>query len=88
MINGIKQLKNLSIPLRLIRVMIIKLFQAKIKLGQRTRAAKTQAIKSLYVSKVIKTNSYDKPQESKQEKLANELYKPFKKPKQIRKVYF
>ena len=31
LINGLKQLKNLSIPQRLIRAMIIKLFQAKIK---------------------------------------------------------
>ena len=30
MINGLKQLKNLSIPQKLIRAMIIKLFQAKI----------------------------------------------------------
>ena len=34
MINGLKQLKNLSIPQRIIRTLIIKLFQAKIKLGQ------------------------------------------------------
>ena len=31
--------------------MIIKLFQAKIKLGQGARAAKTEAIKNLYDSK-------------------------------------
>ena len=31
MINGLKQLKNLSIPQKLIRAMIIKIFQAKIK---------------------------------------------------------
>ena len=43
MINDLKQLKNLSIPQRLIRAMIIILFQAKIKLGQDTRTAKTQA---------------------------------------------
>ena len=72
MINGLKQLKNLSIPQRLIRQFIIRLFQAKIKLGQRTRATKTEAIQNLYVSKGAKTN-----QESKQEKLANELHKPF-----------
>ena len=41
MINGLKQLKNLSVPQRLIRAMIIKLFQAKIKLAQGSRAAKT-----------------------------------------------
>ena len=33
MINGLKQLKNLSIPQRLIRTLIIKLFQAKILVG-------------------------------------------------------
>ena len=86
MINGLKQLKNLSIPQRLIRAMIIKLFQAKIKLGQGARAAKTEAIKNLYNSKQTKTN-----QESKQkirETLAAELHKQFKRPKQLRKVYF
>ena len=65
MINGSKQLKNLSIPQRLIRQLIIRLFQAKIKLGQGTRAAKTEAIKNLFVSKGAKTN-----QESKQEKIS------------------
>ena len=40
MINGLKQLKNLSIPQRLIRQLIIRLFQAKIKLRQGIRAAK------------------------------------------------
>ena len=86
MINGLKQLKNLSIPQRLIRQLIIKIFQAKIKLGQGARAAKTEAIKNLYDSKQTKTN-----QESKQkirETLAAELHKQFKRPKQLRKVYF
>ena len=83
MIIGLKQLKNLSIPQKLIRQLIIKIFQAKIKLGQGARAAKTEAIKNLYDSKQTKTN-----QESKQEKLANELHKQFKRPKQLRKVYF
>ena len=83
MINGLKQLKNLSIPQKLIRQLIIKIFQAKIKLGQGARAAKTEAIKNLYDSKQTKTN-----QESKQEKLTNELHKQFKRPKQLRKVYF
>ena len=83
MINGLKQLKNLTIPQKLIRQLIIKIFQAKIKLGQGARAAKTEAIKNLYDSKQTKTN-----QESKQEKLANELHKQFKRPKQLRKVYF
>ena len=55
MINCLKQLKNLSIPQRLLRAMIIKLFQAKVKLGQGQRAAKTQAIENLYVSKGAKT---------------------------------
>ena len=59
MINGLKQLKNLSIPQKLIRAMIVKLFQAKIKLGQGSRmtesasdgaqrAAKTQAIENIF----------------------------------------
>ena len=56
MINGLKQLKNLSIPQKLIRQLIIKIFQAKIKLGQGARAAKTEAIKNLYNSKQTKTN--------------------------------
>ena len=78
MINGLKQLKNLSIPQKLIRQLIIKIFQAKIltgsqltkseKLGQGARAAKTEAIKNLYDSKQTKTN-----QESKQEKFAKRL---------------
>ena len=59
MINGLKQLKNLSIPQRLIRAMITKLFQAKIKLGQGSRAAKTQAIENLYVSKGAKKEIKD-----------------------------
>ena len=60
MINGLKQLKNLSIPQRFIRTLIIKLFQAKIlaggqlieskKLGQGLpRKAKQEALKKLYV---------------------------------------
>ena len=56
------------------------------KLGQGARAAKTEAIKNLYDSKQTKTN-----QESKQkirETLAAELHKQFKRPKQLRKVYF
>ena len=46
MINGLKQLKNLSVPQRLIRKLIIKLFQAKIKLGQALpKKVKTTSIK-------------------------------------------
>ena len=50
MINGLKQLKNLSIPQRFIRTLIIKLFQAKIKLGQGLprKLQKKKAINSLY----------------------------------------
>ena len=92
MINGLKQLKNLSIPQRLIRQLIIKIFQAKIKLGQGARAAKTEAIKNLYDSKETKTKSYNKSHETKRtsnrETLANELHKQFRRPKQLRKVYF
>ena len=51
MINELKQLKNLSIPQKLIRATIIKLFQAKIKLGQGTRVVKTQAIENLCVQR-------------------------------------
>ena len=97
MINGLKQLKNLSIPQRLIRTLIIKLFQAKIKLGQGTRAAKTEAINNLYNNektkqKLIKTKyaeSRSKIYElDKMIKLANELHKPFRKPPQYSKVSF
>ena len=49
MINGLKQLKNLSIPQKLIRAMVIKLFQAKFKIGvDLSRAAKTQAIEKIF----------------------------------------
>ena len=62
MINGLKQLKNLSIPQRIIRTLIIKLFQAKIKLGQglgrrsspkekRQRLSKQEALKNLMFHK-------------------------------------
>ena len=41
MINGLKQLKNLSIPQKLIRQLIIKIFQAKILTGgQLTKSEK------------------------------------------------
>ena len=83
MINGLKQLKNLSIPQRLIRALIIKLIQAKLKLGQglvstgvdsvirlAPRASKERAINSLYNNeKNIKT----KHELDKVTKLANEL---------------
>ena len=46
MINRLKQLKNLSVPQRLIRAMIIKLFQAKIKLGQGARATNHKQLKT------------------------------------------
>ena len=46
MINGLKELQNLSIPQRLIRTLVINLFKAKIKLGQSLpRASKTKAIR-------------------------------------------
>ena len=58
MTNGLKQLQNLSIPQRLIRLMIIKLFRAKIKLGggerPTQRTAKAQAIDALYKQPVLK----------------------------------
>ena len=121
MINGLKQLQNLSIPQRLIRLMIIKLFRAKIKLGQGARAAKAQAIDALYKQPVLKQEPKpkgrvhgsfketskpksrvgDHPKVSTQTsdvktkyeldkmvKLANELHKLFRKPKQLRKIKF
>ena len=93
MINGLKNVKNLSIPQRLIRAMIIKLFQAKIKLGQRQRDAKTQAIENLYVSKGAKTNSCEETNDNnkligERQRLAEELHKPFRKPPQYSKVNF
>ena len=99
MINGLKQLKNLSIPQRLIRAMIVKLFQTKIKLGQGSRAAKTQAIENLYASKGAKTKlhsnakSKDIPYKlrnelDKRHRLAEELHKLFRKPPQYSKVNF
>ena len=121
MINGLKQLKNLSIPQRLIRTLIIRLFRAKIKLGQGARAAKAQAIDALYKQPVLKQEPKpkgrvhgsfketskpksrvgDHPKVSTQTsdvktkyeldkmvKLANEIHKPFRKPKQLRKIKF
>ena len=116
MINGLKQLKNLSIPQRLVRALIIKLFQAKIKLGQgvavsteadsvmrlprasspkekRQRLSKEKAINRLYNNE--KTDIKTKYELDKMTKLANELHrqrlaeelhKPFRKPKQLRKI--
>ena len=79
--------------------MIIKLFQAKIKLGQGSRAAKTQAIENLYASKGAKTKlhlnekSKDAPYKlrnelDKRHRFAEELHKPFRKPPQYSKVNF
>ena len=55
MIEGLKGLQNLSFPQKLIKFMIVKLFQAKIKLGhgqrpQGPRAAKAQAIERTCIS--------------------------------------
>ena len=97
MINGLKQLKNLSIPQRLIRTLIIKLFQAKIlvggqlikseKLGQgMPRKSKTEAINNLYSNE--KTDIKTKHELNKMIRLANELHRPFRKPKQLRKIKF
>ena len=93
MINGLKQLKNLSIPQKLIRPLIIKLFQAKIKLGQGVpRASKEKAVNSVYsnekTKQKLKTDIKTKYELDKMTKLATELHKPFKRPKQLRKVYF
>ena len=93
MINGLKSLTNLSIPQRAIRAMIIKLFQAKIKLGQALasaeadsvmrlpRASKTQAIENIF-----KESKKVSGKNTKQ--LADELHKQYKKPKQLRKIHF
>ena len=82
MIIGLKQLTNLSIPQRLIRTMINKLFQTKIKLGQALpRKSKTEAIEKLNLPPT-------KTKDEKNIQLANELHKSFKRPKQLRKVYF
>ena len=84
MINGLKQLKNLSIPQRIIRALIIKLFQAKIKLGQGLpRKSKQVALEKLNVPQ-----TKVKERQNIQEQLATELHKPFKRAKQVRKVYF
>ena len=59
MINGLKQLKNLSIPQRLIRQLIISLFQAKIKLGQALpRNSKQQALNIIKNEKQEKKKKY------------------------------
>ena len=100
MINGLKQLTNLSLKEKLIKAMVIKLFQAKIKLGQGTRAAKTQAIQNLFKTDKQKfTEKLDDVKElgdrqrianelGERQRVANELHKPFRKPKQLRKIYF
>ena len=66
--------------------MIDKLFQGKIKLGQGTRAAKTQAIENLYNQP--KTGIKTKRELNKLTKSADKLHKPFEKPKQLRKIHF
>ena len=87
MIEGLKGLQNLSFPQKLIKALIIKLFQAKIKLGHSARAAKAQAIENLYKQpKIDSERSLKSPKEWKI--LANELHKPFRRPKQLRKIYF
>ena len=73
MIIGLKQLKNLSIPQRLIRAMIIKLFQTKIKFGQGQRAAKTQAIENLYKVKETNDNTKLRNDLDKRQRLVNDL---------------
>ena len=100
MLNELKQIKNLPIPQRLIRAMIIKLFQAKLKLGQGTRVTKTQAIENLYASKGAKTvskgantketkdNTKVRNNLSERQQLAEELHKTFRKPPQYSKVNF
>ena len=95
MIEGLKGLQNLSFPQKLIKFMIIKLFQAKSKLGGGTRGAKAQAIENLYKQPTEKPKDRagtpkgrtdGTPKERKI--LANELHKPFRRPKQLRKINF
>ena len=113
MIEGLKGLQNLSLPQKLIRALIIKLFQTKIKLGHGTqRAAKAQAIQSLYkqpeqgleqarvrpsvdvktkfeLERLHKrTEKLEELTAKERKKLADELHKPFRKPKQLRKIKF
>ena len=95
MIEGLKGLQNLSFLQKLIKALIIKLFKTKIKLGGGTRAAKAQAIENLYKQPTEKTKDRtDTPKgradgTPKERKiLANELHKPFRRPKQLRKINF
>ena len=100
MINGLKQLKNLSIPQRLIRTLIIKLFQAKIlaggqlikseKLGQDLpRKSKQEALEKLYVPQTkVKERQNKNTERRERQQLADELHKPFRKPPQYSKVSF
>ena len=70
MINGLKQLKNLSIPQRLIRTLIIKLFQVKILVGG-------QLIKSEKLGQgaaPAEADSVMRPIRAAKEKAINNLY--------------
>ena len=95
MINGLKQLKNLSIPQRLIRTLIIKLFQAKIKLGQgiprasspkkkRQRLSKEKAINSLYSNE--KTKQKPKQSDKQSAKQNNKISDRAASPKACNRV--
>ena len=92
MTNGLKQLKNLSIPQKLIRAMIIKLFQAKLKIGVGlSRAAKTQVIEHIFkeLKKILEKNTKQLTNKlGERQRLAEKLHKQYKKPKQLRKIYF
>ena len=97
MINGLKQLKNLSMPQKLIRIIIIKLFQAKIRLGQSLgRLSKQKANEILFQNPDIKTKfELDKMTKTSRnlplihrKKLADELHRPYRKPKELRKIKF
>ena len=68
--------------------MIIKLFQAEHKLGQGARAAKTQAIENLYVSKGAKTKSYKDNTKLRNDLDERQLHKSFRKPPQYSKANF
>ena len=104
MIEGLKKLHNLSIPQKLIRALIIKLFKAKIKLGQGTlppRKSKQKAYEFLKevtddlksTTKQVQPTDIPEDQsintpESKRELLADELHKPYRKPNFYRKAHF
>ena len=72
MINRLKQLKNLSIPQRLIRTLIIKLFQAKILAGG--QLIKSEKLGQGVLKEILKGKLRSKRQRLSKEKAINNLY--------------